>query len=181
MRPPEDLSDGHVLLRLPGKDDVAAVTEACQDPDIPRWTEVPAPYTERDARGWIAEAERAWDRGTGELSLVVVAPDSGDLLGAIGLRVHDRGGVGEVGYWVRREDRGRGVATRATRLLSLWAFATLGLSRIELFAAVENTPSCRVAERAGFRREGVLRSRIAAKEGRHDAAIYSLLPGDLSA
>jgi RimJ/RimL family protein N-acetyltransferase len=179
VNPPEDLTDGHVLLRLPSSRDVPSITEACQDPEIPRWTEVPSPYTEADATRWVAEAEQAWGEGTGELSLLVVSPATNELLGAVGLRVHDRSGVGEVGYWVRREARGRGVATRATRLLCVWAFATIGLSRVELFAAVENAGSRRVAERAGFRQEGVLRSRIAGKDGRHDAALYSLLPQDL--
>ena len=180
IREPPDLSDGHVRLRMMEERDIAAVTEACQDPEIPQWTEVPSPYTEEHAHGWIAEAERAWAGGGGELSLLVVDPGTDELLGAIGLRVDDRSGVGEVGYWVRREARGRGVASRATRLLSVWAFAAFGLSRLELYAAVENLPSCRVAERAGFLREGVLRSRIAGKDGRHDAALYSLLPADLA-
>lgn len=67
-------------------------------------------------------------------------------------------GVAEVGYWVRREARGRGYATRATRLVSESGIHELALSRIQLHAFPENVASQRVAEKAGFTREGILRS-----------------------
>jgi RimJ/RimL family protein N-acetyltransferase len=55
------------------------------------------------------------------------------------LRYH--GTTGEVSHWVDRSARGRGVATRALRLLSDWAFAALELSEIELWTHVDNAPS----------------------------------------
>jgi RimJ/RimL family protein N-acetyltransferase len=72
------------------------------------------------------------------------------------------------------------VATRALRLVSVWALDELGLQRISLLAEPENVPSQRVAEKAGFRREGVLRSFRELKGARRDYVMYSLLPGDLS-
>ena len=106
----------------------------------------------------------------------------GDLLGSIGVR-HLAGleaGTSEVGYWVKREARGRGVATRALRLVSAWALEQPGIERLQLRADVENGPSQRVAENAGFRREGVVRSaRYNARMGRRvDFALYSLLPDE---
>ncbi len=102
------------------------------------------------------------------------------LAGSIG--VHDldwRSQKGEIGYWVVRELRGLGVATRALRLLSRWALRDLGLARLELLADVRNVPSHRVAESAGFVREGVLRSARVVKDARCDMALYSLVRADL--
>ena len=164
------LEDEEILLRPPTADDVSALTEALQDPEIPRWTRVPSPYTEDDARSWLAS--------TGEERFLIVDRDTGDLLGGVGLRP-DGEGVGEIGYWVRREARGRGVAPRAVRLLSEWALRERGLARISLITEPENVASQRVAEKAGYHREGLLRSWMELKGERRDFVMFSLLREDL--
>jgi hypothetical protein len=73
---------------------------------------------------------------------------TGELLGSIGVR-YLGGGTGETGYWVKREARGRGVATRALVLLARWALTEKVLARFQLRADVENEASQRVAERPG--------------------------------
>jgi RimJ/RimL family protein N-acetyltransferase len=111
----------------------------------------------------------------------VEAPDGG-LLGSIGLRVIEPAdAVAEVGYWVRREARGAGVATRGLRLVARWALDDVGVERLQLRADVQNLASQRVAENAGFRREGVLRSSHYSPrlERRLDWVMFSLLPGEL--
>ena len=75
--------------------------------------------------------------------------------------------------------RGRGVATRAVRLIARWAFAELRLARLELTCAPDNDAAQRVAERCGFTREGVLRSHMPFKGGRRDTVVFGLLPGEL--
>lgn len=70
------------------------------------------------------------------------------------LNVARERGEGEIGYWVAPEARGRGLAARAVGLLADWAFATLGLRRLELVTYEGNAPSRRVAERCGFVLEG---------------------------
>lgn len=87
--------------------------------------------------------------------------------------------VGQIGYWMKREARGRGVATRALRLVSEWGFEELRLARLQLITEPENLASQRVAEKAGFQREGLLRAFAEIKGRRPDFYIYSLLPGDL--
>jgi RimJ/RimL family protein N-acetyltransferase len=79
---------------------------------------------------------------------------------------------------VARTARGRGVATAILRLLTGWAFRDLGAERLFLIIDVENQASSRVAERCGYRREGVMRS-LHIKQGRRtDAALWSRLPSD---
>lgn len=82
------------------------------------------------------------------------------------------------GYWLARDARGRGVATRTLRLLARWAFDHLAVARLELTCAPDNIASQRVAERCGFVREGVLRSHIRFQGGRRDSVMFSLLPSE---
>ena len=84
----------------------------------------------------------------------------------------------ELGYVIAPSARGRGVATRALELLTEWAFETLGALRAELIISVENHGSKRVAQRAGYQMEGVLRSTHFKQGLRADVEIWSRLPTD---
>jgi RimJ/RimL family protein N-acetyltransferase len=84
----------------------------------------------------------------------------------------------EVGYIVVPEARGRGIAGRAIALLVGWAFADVGLMRIEAWIDLANAPSLRAVERLGFTFEGVRRSVHVKEDRRADMAVYSLLPGE---
>jgi ribosomal-protein-alanine N-acetyltransferase len=178
--PEPPLGDDELTLRAFTLADAGSVTEACQDPEIPRWTAVPSPYGEPDARRWITAHDRR--RTAGEaIELAVVAPE-GALLACVGIDPVDWANRrGELGYWVARPARRRGVATRAVRILSRWGLESLGLERLELLAHPGNVASQRVAERAGFTREGLLRSYREIKGERVDLVMFSLIPGDPAA
>ena len=90
----------------------------------------------------------------------------------------DIAGEAELGYVVAQAARGRGLATRALRLLTDWSFARLRLERLELMISPANTGSERVAERAGYRFEGVLRSKHIRDGRRGDFGVWSKLPGE---
>ena len=157
--PDPPLADREITLRAWSGDDLPELVAALQDPDIPRWTFIPSPYREADGRAFLSKQER--DRTAGAGLALAIAPAGGGmpLLGAIGIEPLDRAaGRGEIGYWVARERRGRGIATRAVRMLSAWAFEGLGLTRLEILPFAGNTASERVAERAGFTRERELRA-----------------------
>jgi [ribosomal protein S5]-alanine N-acetyltransferase len=176
-----ELTDGAVRLRPWRLDDVPRVTEACRDPEIPRWTAViPDPYTEDDARTWIEQTIRDWDQHR-EAAFAVTDVETDEVLGAIGLSLQQHLGVqASIGYWVAKEARGHGVATAALRLVARWGLRDLGLPRVQLLTDPENVPSQRVAEKAGFQREGLLRSYIEAHgRGRRDCLMFSLLAGEL--
>ncbi len=103
----------------------------------------------------------------------------GELLGSISLMrpawEHARM---EVGYWLAREARGQGHATRALALICAWGLYELGLERLDLLAGAENTSSQRVAQRAGFTREAVLRSYVLGRDGPQDMVCFGLLAGE---
>lgn len=178
--PVEGLSDGVVCLRLVAESDLPGVVEAVRDPLIPRYTTIPEPYSQREARQWQRSSAHGLVSGTDLATVVVDAVDE-TLLGAVGL--HGTGAANgrcSAGYWLAANARGRGVATRALRLLCSYAFAELGVARIELWIEPENTASQAVAERVGFEREGLLRSFMPIRGVRRDMLMYSLLPESLS-
>ena len=176
---PPTLRDGDVTLRPLGDGDVAAMVRACRDPDIPRWTRVPEPYTPEDARRFLAIA--AAEAAAGEGVALAIADAEDRLVGTLGLMEIDRATASaEIGYWLAREARGAGAATRAVRLVRDWALRELGLRRLEILAHPANAPSTRVAERAGFARTGEVRSVARMPPGRRDgyAVFVWPLPGD---
>jgi RimJ/RimL family protein N-acetyltransferase len=169
------LSDGVVELRPWDPADIPVIVAACRDPEVPRWTRVPDPFGEEDAREWLATHGPKMRAGEG-LPLAVVAP-AGEVLGAIELHIR-RQGVGDIGYWVAPWARRRRVATRAVVLLARWALTTLPLLRLQVTTDPGNLASQGVAERAGFRREGLLRSYVEIKGRPRDRIMYSRLPID---
>jgi RimJ/RimL family protein N-acetyltransferase len=152
------LSDGEITVRGLRESDVPDIVAACTDPEIPRWTRVPSPYTREDAERFLALA--AVEAAAGE-ALALAVTDAADdrLIGTIGLMDLAGGdGHGEIGYWTAAAARGRGATTRAVVLVRDWAVAELGLRELEILAHRDNPPSQRVAERAGFVATGQERS-----------------------
>jgi RimJ/RimL family protein N-acetyltransferase len=182
--PDPPLSDGVVTLRPWREDDVGDLV-ACLDgeEEVVRWLDaVPQPYLEDEARSWVAHSTTAWEEGS-SAPFAVLDASSGELVGSVGFGwVGEREQrVGEIGYWMRVDARGRGLTTRAVRLVAGWSLRELGCERLQLRADERNLPSQRVAEKAGFRREGVLRSVHfnARQDRRVNFVMFSLLPGEL--
>lgn len=178
--PEGPLTDGVVSLRPWQAGDEPALVRALDgDPEISKWLElIPQPYRALEARAWIAAAKKMWSEGSASPFAVVV---DDDVVGGCGVTWLDRDhGVGDIGYWIRRDARGHGYMTRAVKVAARWAFEC-GCERLQLRADTENADSLRVAERAGFAHEGVQRSaRYNPRLGRRmNFAVFSLLPGEL--
>ena len=163
------------MLRTWTEDDVPRIVDAVSDPEIQHWIPaIPRPYTESDARNFV---NGEWRTNPGHQFAVV---EGGVIVAAIGMTVNESGN-GHIGYWCARAARGRGVMTRALRVICRWGFDDLGLQRLELITDPDNRASQRVAEKAGFTREGVLRSHLLHPDGRRrDSVMFSLLPGELA-
>jgi ribosomal-protein-alanine N-acetyltransferase len=177
--PSTPLRDDPTALRAWRESDIPSLIKACQDPEIVRWTRVPAPYGEAEARGYQLTREAAIRVGAMAPFAIATGAEEALLLGSISLmRFSWEDARAEIGYWLAPEARGQGHATRAARLICAWGFRQLRLERIELLAATGNPASQRVAERTGFVREAILRSHTLGAAGRQDMVAYGLLAGE---
>jgi RimJ/RimL family protein N-acetyltransferase len=173
--PAEPLADGPTALRPWRDSDAAALVHICRDPEIVRWTSVPENYGESDAHAYLLRRHDAILAGTAAPFAILAAVED-ELIGSISLvRIAWEHARAEVGYFLARERRGAGHATRAVALISDWAFRVLGLERVDLYASTGNLASQRVAERAGFQREAVLRAFMRGKDAQLDMVAYGLL------
>ena len=175
--PDPPLSDGRVTLRGWRLSDVPQIVAMCSEPDVIRFTSVPVPYDADDARLWLDLHPARLAAGDGAAFAIT---EGGDELpvGSIGVRVMHDQGIAETGYHVVEARRGRGLATAALRLVARWTFAELPVARLQLTTHLDNPGSQRVAEKAGFTREGVLRAWADQRGERPDLIMWSLLPGD---
>lgn len=138
------------------------------DPEFQRWNTPLKLWTDLAGARESLRA-RARDAADGRsVSFRVTDEESGETLGHMGVNEISRAmKVARVGYWVLPEARGRGVAVRSLLLVSSWAFAELGVHRLELGHAVGHDASCRIAEKCGYPGEGTLREAM-FQTGRHD-------------
>ena len=169
-----------LVLRPFSRADVQDTRIGASDELTQTWLPLPSPYTLDHAVDWCTRAAHARrDSGDG-IQFAIADPETDRLLGAIDLHKTDwRTLTTDVGYWVAPWARGRGVAAEAAREIGRWALEERALERVELRAATGNLASRRVAERAGYRPEGVLRNAGTTQAGRVDLAVYSLTPDDL--
>ena len=174
---PVELTAGDLLLRPWRDDDVDAYWAALESPGGRLWHG--STLGSRDDVAATIALRRDWSAGDHATWCVTAGP-AGPLLGTVSLHRIDRDQRdGEIGYWTAPAARGRGIAARAVDGAVRWGFTELGLRRVQLFHAVENTASARVAEKAGFRREGRLRRSHRYGDGRwHDELLWARLDDD---
>jgi RimJ/RimL family protein N-acetyltransferase len=162
--------DADFLYTLHTQRDVIATSVP---PTAPDFTECRLRCARSGGR-WLA-GERA--------DLVIVDAATGTPTGDLGLYYQEpRTGQAMVGYSMLPQWRGRGYPTRAVQLVALWAFAETGIARLIAGTLPDNRGSQRVLEKAGFRREGHLRSRLPWLAGRRvDDVLYALVAADMLA
>jgi RimJ/RimL family protein N-acetyltransferase len=177
---PVHLTTDRLLLRPLRDADIDAVLAAGSDPATQHNTTIPVPYTREHARSFVQDyAPGAW-RDEKEFVFGVALKPTDELVACVS--VHARNfrddGVAEIGYWAVPAQRGHGYTAEAVGEICRWAFAELGVVRMEWQAVEGNWPSRRVAEKAGFAFEGTLRSKLVHRGRRFDGWIGArLAPG----
>jgi len=173
-----------VVLRAHAAHDVERAQQACSDERTVYWLgALPQPYPRAAAEAYISS--RPEDMASGSaVHWAIADPGTDALLGSISIMDLNGQAGAEIGYWAHPDARGRGVMTEAVRLAARHAFVDevdggLGLPKVRLVSAVDNTASRRVAEANGFREAGTERLGTLCRDGRHDAVIYDLVPADL--
>lgn len=171
------LSDGTITLRHPTADDAHEIASAVQAslPELQVFMPwATSNYGPAEARQWMFGEFNPGEEG------FVIIETSGEIVGSCGLGPIDPlNRVIELGYWVRSDRVGHGIATRAARLLAGHAIDNRGAMRVEIHMSVENPGSRRVAEKTGAVFEGIMRARLLLNGEYHDAEMWSILPPDL--
>lgn len=173
---PVELLGAGLLLRPWQPSDADDVLRALSDPLIVTWNPRLPLQDLDDARWWLAGRAARWADGRAASWAVV---EDHRVVGSVALRGLDRiDSFAVASYWTVPSARGRGVAGRGLAAATSYAFEVLGLHRVQLAHAVANTASCRVAEKAGFRREGTLRESNRLADGFSDEHLHARLVTD---
>src|SRR5262245_35669488 len=153
-----------VVARLPCDRDVEALVRYGDDPDVAEtiWVPIPTPCPRDVAAARLAEFKNGWEQENRfGPALIIAAAETDEMIGVIFLRVREHDSI-ELTYGVAPAYRNRGIATAAAVLVSGWCLEERAAPRVELRIGQSNLASQRVAARAGFSCEGIVRSHVAA-------------------
>jgi len=187
MKIPRDITlqggNGNLILRPPDIDDADAIYQAVKvsRAELEPWMDWCTPDYSKDVTiDWIERQPREWGEGT-NFQFAIFDTQNGGFLGSCGINHINRIYLlANLGYWVRTDQTGKGIATEATKLVAQFGFSKLELRRIEIVTGVENWASRKVAENVGATFEGILRRRLRLGPRNIDAAMHSLIPDDLT-
>lgn len=159
--------------------DLDALVDAAADslPDLNKWLPwAHSGYSRRDALVFLRDSVSAWSEGRAFDFTVRYLDDPAFHVGNVSVwYVSRQSRVGEVGYWIRSSETGKGIATEAAARILTVAFDELGLHRVVLRIAIGNRPSERIAQKLGFTREGLLRQELKVNGEWVDHSIWGLL------
>ncbi|HEY80869.1 MAG TPA: N-acetyltransferase [Anaerolineae bacterium] len=174
MRQPT-LETSRLILRPFREADIPDIVALLQERDIHRMiTDIPYPYSEQNAREWLAHQQKSREEGT-EYTFAVMRKEDQQLLGAIKIRPDMRHRKAEVGYWIGKPYWGRGYATETLKAILRFGFETLALNRVYATHFAENPASGRVMQKAGMTYEGAMRQAIYKNGHFRDSLIYAIL------
>jgi len=176
--PTSPVGHGPVVLRAFSAADVTMVRELSTDPYVPLIGTLPPNAGRQQALDYIERQRGRLPEGTG-FSFAIAEAGTGRGVGQIGLWLAalDEGRA-TAGYCVAASARGQGVAAAALTALTAFTWTIGELHRIELYIEPWNAGSVRTAERAGFEREGLLRSHREFGGRRRDMLLYAAIrPG----
>lgn len=175
LRYPEPpLTDGRVGLRPWEEGDVECIRLASMDPEIPRGTTVPYPFTTAEGLAFIHRQLGRVRNGEG-VTQAIVESGSDRAVGLMWVALRPQPYVGGLGYWIVPPERGHGVATAAVQLITPWALSALNLRRLEAWVEPHNVASQRVLISAGFFQEGRLRNFLNTDSAVSDALVFSVI------
>ncbi len=171
--PADPPRQGQILLRKVLDQDVAMAQELSTDPYVPLTGSLPPNASAQQAADWVTGQQQRHTQGSG-FSFTIAEATTGEALGHCNLGLAQlQTGRAAAGYSVRPSQRGRGVAASALIALTTFGWTIPQLHRIELYIEPWNTASARTAEKAGYLREGLLRSHQEIGGSRRDMLLYA--------
>jgi RimJ/RimL family protein N-acetyltransferase len=144
-------------LRRPRLSDAPAIFESASDPDVARYADWPISTSISSVQERLRAREHEWSSGA-EFHWIVTLPPDDRAIGGIACTIS--GHAAEFGFLVARRFWRRGYATEAACAIVEWIFSVPSVWRLSATCDVENVASARVLEKAGLKREAVLRRAI---------------------
>jgi len=182
------IQHGQYTLRPLSEADIDAIYQSCQDPLIPRFTTVPTPYSkelaqafvrtrapqlfeERKAIQWILTVSK-------EISPAALKVAGETFLGPFSIHaIEENNHIGEIGYWLNKDVRGYGYGSIGSRMVTNYAFETLGLRRLAGLVDSDNEASKKVLLGSGYAHEGLMKSRVTRADGSQiDMDLFAATP-----
>jgi RimJ/RimL family protein N-acetyltransferase len=167
---------------------IDAIYQSCQDPLISRFTTVPSPYSielaqsfvrtrapqlfeERKAIHWILTVSK-------DVSKDALKIDSETFIGPFSIHaIEENNHIGEIGYWLNKDVRGNGYGAIGCKMITDYAFETLGFRRLAGLVDNENQASKKVLLNAGYAHEGMMKSRVTRADGNQiDMDLFAATP-----
>jgi ribosomal-protein-serine acetyltransferase len=173
------LTDGNIIIRPCQPEDADVICEGVRETmhEMLKWAPWCHPdYAISDCKSWLDSRHQMWTEGI-EYDFVIFDTKDDTFLGGCAVdQINRKHNFANLGYWVRTSQEGKGIATATVKLISRFGFETLGFTRLEIVAAVQNKASQRVAEKVGAVREGINRNRHVVRDRIYDSVMYSLIP-----
>jgi ribosomal-protein-serine acetyltransferase len=174
-----ELTDGNILIRPCQPEDAPVICDGVRETmqEMLKWAPWCHPdYSISDCTFWLDSRYQMLSEGI-EYDFVILDTQNKIFLGGCAIdQINRKHNFANLGYWIRSSQAGKGIATAAVRLISRFGFETLGFTRLEIVAAVQNKASQRVAEKVGAIREGIHRNRHVVRDKMYDAVMFSLIP-----
>lgn len=165
---------GAITLRPLREEDIDSIYQACQDPTISTFTRVPYPYDREMAEEFVRGCDISYRNHQGIVFAIEVGGQFAGTIGLHGIQLGDH--CAEVGYWIEKSHRGKGLGTAALRSLLDFSLKVMEFRRIEGLADYNNLASQRVMERAGMVRDALLRNRVTKPNGEQiDMVLLSIV------
>jgi len=177
------LKSDTLTMRPMRPSDAEDIYRAVQDPEIPKFTTLPADYpidlaiefaNTRAAASFVNKTELVV--GIEDARLATVGyPYSNGFAGVMSLHTIDiPNHRAEIGYWLAKEARGQGICTKAAELITEYGLMTIGFKRIDGIVDVRNEPSKAALLKAGYEFEGIMKSYVTRRDGSQlDMALFA--------
>jgi RimJ/RimL family protein N-acetyltransferase len=182
------IQHGQYTLRPFSEADIDAIYQSCQDPLIPRFTTVPTPYSKELAQAFVrTRAPQLFEERKAIQWILTVSKDispaalkvAGEtFLGPFSIHaIEENNHIGEIGYWLNKDVRGYGYGSIGSRMVTNYAFETLGLRRLAGLVDSDNEASKKVLLGAGYAHEGLMKSRVTRADGSQiDMDLFAATP-----
>jgi len=171
------LTTDRLILNSFTLDDASEIQSIHSDKLIASTTRVSYPYKLGYAKEWIQTHEKSFKQGEGVI-YAIRNHDKLSLIGCISLIIDPKNDIGELGYWIRKEEWNKGYCTEAGKSIIQFGFEHLNLNKIYADHIVRNPASGKVLQKLGFKKEGILKQHFKKWGIYEDIAVYGLCRSD---